>query len=353
MSDPVSRPQEEAKSTRLDEPHDLLTNGEPTATGDQVWLAMAGKDPTSMNAQIERQSSELISHVQQKSNELDARQDEVNAKLALLDNELRKARLHSLSQASELVELSPTKEESVDSSVVSNRLSEFEDIDELAEIQHDSEAGWTESYNTDIESESKAAANEGIASSSAPSDMSYGLEEERRLLERRKVEIDRRQRELESFHDEAQAMQEDALRQRLACEQMATEFRAATADADERLGQLRHQIDELYAAAGSTLHARRRQLQDLRQKLYLKQEQLRDQSNKLQDWIDSRHEAIREQTAQLDAREQLLNLREHRLQEDASKWEAERLRYRRQLRSLVSKLETTDADEHQPDLADS
>ena len=92
MSDPLLPQPMDAKLNRLDPPHDLMSSTADPATS---WLAMAGRDPASASDHLDRQTSELLAHVQQQNEEIDARQSELNARLAQLDNELRAARLKS------------------------------------------------------------------------------------------------------------------------------------------------------------------------------------------------------------------------------------------------------------------
>ena len=87
------------KSTRVDQAHDLL--GNETVDDDTPWLALAGRDPNQVTQQLDRQTNELMSYVRQQSEEIDSRQAELNAKLALLDHELRKVRLQTVKDVGE------------------------------------------------------------------------------------------------------------------------------------------------------------------------------------------------------------------------------------------------------------
>lgn len=60
-----------------------------------LWMSMAGRDAGGIPGQLDRQTSELMTYVQQQNDEIDVRQAELNAKLAQLDNELRTARLRN------------------------------------------------------------------------------------------------------------------------------------------------------------------------------------------------------------------------------------------------------------------
>ena len=89
-------PHETRKSNRVDPPHDLLTTAENAAGESNPWMVYAGRDPESMTDQIDRQTSELMSYVKDQNREIDARQAELNAKLAQLDSQLRNARLRQV-----------------------------------------------------------------------------------------------------------------------------------------------------------------------------------------------------------------------------------------------------------------
>ena len=74
----------------------------------------------------------------------------------------------------------------------------------------------------------------------------------------------------------------------------------------------------------TTLDERKTELVALKDVIHDKQQQLREQSRKLQEWVESRHDEIKSHAAQLDARELLLDRREHRLQDEFAQWDAER-----------------------------
>ena len=58
----------------------------------------------------------------------------------------------------------------------------------------------------------------------------------------------------------------------------------------------------------------------------------------VQEWVESRHDDVKSYAAQLDAREILLNRREHRLQEEFAKWDAQQREYKQQLNGLLRKV---------------
>ncbi len=95
-----------------------------------------------------------------------------------------------------------------------------------------------------------------------------------------------------------------------------------------------------------TLADRKADLITLRSRMHEKQQELREQSRKLQEWVESRHDVVKSHAAQLDAREILLNRREHRLQDEFSKWEAQQREYKQQLNGLLRKISLAGLSDH-------
>lgn len=386
MTDSVlTHDHKKATTTRVDDAHGVLSTA---PAQDENWLAMAGRDPQAGAAQMDRQTSELIQYVQQQNDEIDSRQSELNAKLAQLDHELRTARL--LSTQREGADLLPDMESlgsggdqlasstpSPTSTARSEQakgpsLKEFEEVERLvagrspesnvkADKVHQSGQRFArsaasihggiegaraavESHKAMPESDRRHRLEDLDAGSDiqamATSLDAGALESEKRLLSERKIELDRRRSVLQRMQDEAQALHREALEMRLVTEQVWAELsdKVPSDHLNELLGSLRSRLDDHYATMNNTLQERRDDLIALKQHLQEKQLELRGQSQKLQEWVESRHDEIKGLAAQLDAREMLLDRREHRLQEEFSKWEAQRSGYQQQLQDLMRKV---------------
>ena len=169
------------------------------------------------------------------------------------------------------------------------------------------------------------------------------LESERRLLAERKNELDRRQTIVQRMQDEAQTIHREALEMRLVTEQLWSEIsdKVPPEHVAELLQTLQTQLDEAYRSREKGVEDRRQELQQLKDEIQRKQEDVRDQSRRLQEWLESRHDEIKSYAAEVDAREALLDRREHRMSEEFSKWEATRSAYQSQLQSLLGKLNIT------------
>lgn len=153
MSDSVLS-NREAKLNRLDPPHDLLLEESPekvTEPAAVAWMSMAGRDPSATVGQLDRQTSELLAYVQQQNDEIDARQSQLNARLAQLDNELRAARLKSGVDSGTELTSNPTVSDSLQDSGIS--------LDELDSSLDSSLA--TDPSNEPEDPPAKAAAGEG------------------------------------------------------------------------------------------------------------------------------------------------------------------------------------------------
>lgn len=520
MTDSVLSHRSELKSNRLDPPHDLmLASSDEDSTA--PWMALAGRDPSTTPDQLDRQTSELLAYVQQQNDEIDARQAELNAKLAQLDNELRTARLRSGLDAGEdliaapesgkvhridsgialdeIPDKDPVAEPSEPSvpvpqpvstppptperntgmayedSAIENSASgvvaragttaefrEFEEVERLV-AQFSSLAADVDAEDVVVESEDQVnqeevkeklveeelvekevIATEAVADvvnstdttpptevkqaevkvpvakakvatitdaddpaariverlarektktknqSKLRSDTSHGasvpakveridvtvaqaslpktyaqmleanasqadgidlqamttsletseLESERRLLAERTIELDRRKVMLTQMQDDTQALHREALEMRLVTEQLWIEIsdKAPGAHVDELLADLRSKLDEHYNQQRSTIENHESDLLQLKKVIERKQDDLRDQSDKLQQWVETRHDEIKTYAAEVDAREMLLDRRENRMREEFSKWEATRSAYQNQLQGLLGKL---------------
>ncbi len=165
------------------------------------------------------------------------------------------------------------------------------------------------------------------------------LESERRLLAERKIELDRRNSNMQRIQDATQAFHREALEMRMVTEQLWAELseKAPSNRLNQLLATLRGRLDGHYATMNQTLTDRKTELGMLKNCMRRKQQELREQSRKLQEWVECRHEAIKTHGAQLDARELLLDRREHRLQDEFAKWETQWREYKEQLDSLRGK----------------
>ena len=380
--------QRSSKSTRLDPAHDLLVSGEvqePTP-----WMALAGRDDTANTQQLDRQTNELLAYVQRQNDEIDSRQAELNARLAQLDNEMRVARLRDgidagndlLAAASVVDAESELPEETiigapgpadagprVTAPSNSTPMAEFDEVERivsqfsddlpleeasevLAEVEEDNEPSVmsdpfgppepvSESFSLGSSNVHLRSLESGLdINSMAASLDATAVESERRLLAERKNELDRRKAVLQRMQDETQSLHREALEMRLVTEQLWSQLsdQAPAEQLNELLSSLRSRLDEHYGLMNKTLADRKAELTSLRKRMQQKQEDLRQQSQRLQEWVDSRHEQIKNYASQLDAREMLLDRREHRLQEEFSKWEAQRGTYKKQLQGLLKKL---------------
>ncbi len=423
MTESVLSTATQAKASRLDPPHNLLSSADDKSS---PWMAFAGRDPNVSTQQVDRQASELLSYVQEQNKEIDVRQAELNAKLAQLDNQLRNARLHS--NASAGTELSPEEsaaknegmlDSGLDLESYANKPALDSELDELetmdvgivpdesiepyvAEINYvqqevDVRVNHFHSAHTDQEFEeverlvaqfsgSSADAEEAVEQieesaaveeetatieTSEPATCTHPrnrvdafpklladshlervdtrlggntsateLESERRLLAEKKLELDRRKAVLGRMQEETQALHREALEMRLVTEQLWGQLSETTPpeQLSDLIASLRARLDSEYSNEKAVLEDRKHELISVQTLLEQKQVALREQSSKMQDWFAVRQDEIKTFATELDAREMLLDRREHRMADEFAKWEAERQDYERQLKGLVRKL---------------
>ena len=83
-------------NTRIDPAHELNKPGTRGAeSSPELLRSVAGMNDESSARQLRGQALELIAHLQNKHRLLERRESELNAKLAMLDNEARATRLRS------------------------------------------------------------------------------------------------------------------------------------------------------------------------------------------------------------------------------------------------------------------
>lgn len=410
MPDPIPSDVTQGKQNRLDPPHDLMV---APAEEPSIWMSLAGRDPATAVDHLDRQTSELLAYVQQQNIEIDARQSELNAKLAQLDNELRASRLKSVQEGG--ADLSRSDSASQEPMVTTSNapsqrarpseFQEFEEVEKLVAQLTDSPknsdrnlAEVAERPRADADRLShparpdrepvrlgRVAASAGdvlatdaqtdhhlnphaLASSETRSQSTLDdplsvasindlrtqtdmaklvhsldtseIETERRLLAERTVELDRRKAVLQRMQEEIQKQHAEVLEARLATEQLWREIvdKTPADQANELLHALQDRINEQYAAQRKAVEARRNELVELKETIKSQQQEIREQSEKLHEWIVSRHGDLTSFSAEVDARAAFLDRREHRMREEFSKWEVQRDSYQQQLRGLLEKL---------------
>ena len=166
------------------------------------------------------------------------------------------------------------------------------------------------------------------------------LESERRQQTERKIELDRRAGVLQKMQSDTQKLHREALEMRLVTEQALLEIsqQAPAGHIEELLTTLRERLNQHYADQQNAVQENGSKLVTLQQSIEEKQEELRQQSAKFQQWVEARHEEIKSYASEIDARGLLLDRREKRMREEFSKWEASRATYQDQLQSVLSKL---------------
>lgn len=396
MSESLVSTSSAGQSTRVDAAHDLMTN---SSNEEQVaWMSLAGRDPASTTEQLDRQTSELLGYVQQQNEELDARQAELNAKLAQLDNQLRTARLHREGQAGtdlleppatasepsiEPVDDRPANEmdvpheplpESAHAASSPSKVQEFEEVQQLVEQIMGRSSTATDAPSTgaasaaapDVASEYDASGAPVLSPMSSvdsypdmvtdshlghalprkpmpPMPGARELDADRGWLAEQKRELDRRRIVLDRMQEETQATHRESLEMRYVTEQLWAQLsgQVSAEQITELLQGLRTQLDGHYETQSKQLESRKAELDSLQAAMDRKQEDLRRQSQKLQEWVEARHDQIKSHAAEVDAKEALLDQREHRIREEISRWEAQRTTHQQQVESLLAKLNLT------------
>lgn len=166
------------------------------------------------------------------------------------------------------------------------------------------------------------------------------LASERRQLAERKAELDRQMTLVRRIETEANSLHREALEMRIVTEQLWGKL-SDTIPADQLkalLAKMRTQLDAHYTKEKSSVEQHKQELAAMQGQLADQQQELREQSSKMQAWFASREEQLRGYANEVDARVTLLDRREQRLQDEFAKWQAERKDYESRLRGLSQKL---------------
>lgn len=166
------------------------------------------------------------------------------------------------------------------------------------------------------------------------------LEKKRQSLARRSEHVDHCQASLEELRGELDQMHRETLEIRLATEELWVQLSGAAPPASltRSLSQIRARLADRYRLANDDLARQRRGLETIRDELTRQHDKLAQQKDAVRRWSVQREEEIEAQAARLVAREQELDRQEAEMENEARRWQAERLGYCQEIQRLRAEL---------------
>jgi DNA repair exonuclease SbcCD ATPase subunit len=327
---------------------------------------------------------ELSAYLQDKQELLDRRESEMNARLAVLENESRIARLRNELRLKGItdqsnIDVDDSTENSIDNSddgpldygialdtyAFSMPDPTSDDETESDEIEFvplsnrdeykphrtvsDAERRLRAEFAANTRAKRKLAAKRIKTSRKAPEPdhekTTEQLDAMRQALQDHKAALDNRERHLEALHDQITELHRESLELRVATEQVWTDFRGHMPDEAlaKSLANHREKLVDHYKLANDELCRRRQILHELQQQIGHQEEQLRSERLDLQMWVDRQRNDVEAKSATMTAREYEFERREAELQRQSITWQKQREDYRHEIEQLSRRLRYANA----------
>lgn len=298
---------------------------------EQIMRAVAGQDEDQVAAQVQRQTAEISAHLQRRQAELDDREAELNAQLAQMEHDARKARL-LMREGSQTEKFSEAMQD--DQGFVSERGTAnhqaFEprgrwrawlDARHCAENRERPATIPTETAQHAVED--RLPCDRPIeepatipSHSDPPSDPDSGFQqrfeaewsEKHAAIERRKEELLAEHSSVESLYAQASEMYHESLKMRMVSEELwqVVTNRVPTAEAMQMLHQLRSRLNDHLRLQCEDLERRRQELDRTANDLNEQKQQLWKERCAVQEWVAARYRDLERETARLVSRERAL-----------------------------------------------
>jgi hypothetical protein len=288
--------------------------------------AIAGRDSRAAGQQLRTQTMELAAILREKQRQLEQRESELNARSALLESDLRAARLKHFREeptaitaaARYAAATSTTAVKNPTDQPVASQPSAARPADELPPCEHVVDPSATAPIATPSHEEHDR------------------LEQHRKILREREEKLERRQQHVTQLHEEVTLLHREALELRLASEQVWAELmeKFPSEQLSESMAQIRSRLADHYRLVNDTLAQRKDELHALRDELNLQEQRLRQQRRDVQMWADRRYDEIESRLAKIVIRERELDLLEGDFQRQSLQWQQQRQAYREEIEQL-------------------
>ena len=171
------------------------------------------------------------------------------------------------------------------------------------------------------------------------------LQQQRQAVQRRADHVDHSRAALRQLRGELECMHRETLEIRLATEELWAQISGAAPSAaiTQSLGRIRAKLAEQHQQANAEIADRKKELEAIRGQLARQHTTLVEQKRRFDLWADGCREECQQQASRLVARQQQLHHDERRFEEQSHRWQAERMEYQQEIRRLRAKLAERDA----------
>ena len=321
----------------------------PSSDGGGLDLETTPLTMEPVSRQVQHQAAQLAEHLRGRENELDRREAELNARAAQLERDASTARLWLSERMAELDETPKPSEAEVaqreeslrrTAATLAQRSRELDATEMRLDAQQAEITTLHEQVIADGRRQEEETRNQRLRLDKAHAEQTVALEEKRRDLERRAVQLDQSQAALVQLRGELDHMHRETLEIRLATEELWAELSGEVPPATltRSLGRIRGQLAEHYRLANAELHSQKMELDGLRENLAQQHEKLIRQKSQFDAWVASCREEVERQSARLVGRSDELDQEAARLREQSRIWQAQRLANEQELRRLRRRL---------------
>jgi DNA repair exonuclease SbcCD ATPase subunit len=390
-------PISDAQSVRLDPAHRVGSTPEIIALEAESALA-ADSLSLAADAAAERlraQAEQLGSHLRAKQEELDRREAQTNARISLLENELRASRLwlsERVQHFNDLQQSLEAREQAAEFRAAANgeeletlrrRARELEGALEQSQTQlrqltesrdqaqqecdHaqreiDAQRNLArearqmlEQHAAELEAERERLVEERERLTCEAAEQLQLLADQRRIGDvesaRRKAALDQRQQHLElresaleQLQRELSEVQREILEMRLAVEETWAQLaqNASPAELTRSIARIRSRLAEHYQLQTDAMVQKKSELARLAERLESRQQDLSREREELLAWYTRREQETEQRAAHLVAREQELDLQDRAVAEEREQWARERRKLQAELRRLALRDEASE-----------
>jgi exonuclease SbcC len=320
-------------------------------------------------ARVHAQADQLAVHLRSRQKELDHRESQVNARLAVLDRDMRTASLWLKEREAEFTERAELldsrqanlerRERELDRRVRDMARAEAERSDaekcsrrkeiELAECRVEEARAEAENLrerlrrahqelSEDARQQRRRLADEQRAALAE-------IEKQREAVRRRGEHVDKAHAALEQLRGELGRMHRETLEIRLATEELWVQLSGAAPPAalTKSLSGIRSKLADHYRLANAELQQQKQELEAIRRQLAEQYDKVLRQKQQYDHWTQQHRQDAEADASRLAAREAELHQLQAELNDCALKWQAQRLDYEQQIRRLKAESETVTA----------
>ena len=335
-------------------------------------IAGHSTDVEQQQSQLVRHATELEVRLRKKHRRLAMREDEFSTRAAMVENELRTARLVIRERESELLQrrvefdasIQRLQAQNADLVAATTALeaegqkqstvmrSRAKDTIQSAELwqrrlkEIDRDERLLKAKMADADQKQKRLDEELVRLQTESRRFVEQREQEKvaaqrqfdeRLsrLQERAERLEHRRMAVEKMHQDVTRMYREAIEVRICTEEIWAQIGdVSSTEMTERLGTLRRNLNDQYQLARQQLESEKGEIQQLVQQLSDHEANLSNKRNEVRGWVSRRQEEIEQQASQLRNREQELDKQSANLRHSERQWKSEREQLQQELRRL-------------------